>query len=640
MNRLLALTLALCLAGGSLQGASKQAKKKAKAKPAPVAAQAPEPDAAAVVELVDGKVSFSMGSGKWAKVTLGMSLHKLDRLKTGGNGKVKLSTPEGASVALGPNTEISLSSLSSPSQPRTALQLVSGFLRALIDKKLEKRSFEVFRNNGVAAVKGTDLVCSAQGDALQVQVLSSAHSGVSLGGWDGSSTLIRPGEYGVLGPGGAVNSAPLTQAQLNQANTAFAGLIPPQLKLITPPASPPPVTPKLSAAAMTAAVQKTVQAAYGSTMSDAAKASLVTSLLSSGAGPVLIEHLLTDASQGTAQTSAFLAVAQSQGANVDLSAIPTPVPVQTAPPSPAPGSAPAATPAPSAPSSGSAPPTPNQAAIMQEVQSNIADLKQEIATNANADQAALHNDMLAGNTWIDHNGYQAQVTQLVLRPDPNTVDKVISTIRTAGPDAGTSMFSHSITFNQALPLDWTTIYSRNLNDPDNLALTGSPEYWKTFEQISFASPTGCKACLFDTYGPPQDVTNVVTNVTGWAQDDLRQYSVMGLNRGTQQFYATGQAASGDSITYSSVATADNAWTITYTNNTLGVQIFTAKVWLMSAAGIPELPLNFGNLGTNGNLNSFNILESGYIHEIQLTAPEFLGTDIDVLIPSDVFLEAF
>ncbi len=199
---------------------------------------------------------------------------------------------------------------------------------------------------------------------------------------------------------------------------------------------------------------------------------------------------------------------------------------------------------------------------------------------------------------------------------------------------GVSVFGHGVTYNKALPDDWTTVYKRDLNDPGNLMTAdGSPDYFKTQEYVSAAAPQAvCSVCLSHVYSSPE--------VSGgrWAQAQQDFYMVNGLGKGHQSFDAAGSLLLGsDTIGISTQKTADSAWKFNYFNLTTNELIFTAKVWLLDSTGSTFLPDDFGY--AIDHLGGFGPVPSSLAYELEFTAPGFGGKDVDVMVPPSSFEDA-
>lgn len=148
---------------------------------------------------------------------------------------------------------------------------------------------------------------------------------------------------------------------------------------------------------------------------------------------------------------------------------------------------------------------------LNQLRQDVNDSKKETRMRTDAqglsDESKARSDVFLGRNWIDRDGYVVQLSSKVLTPDPRTITKVEYTYRAEGPFAGNSIFSNRVSFNRALPTDWGLIYNRDLNDAANLG-GGSPEFWRTSQQVSFFSPggSGCQICFSKQYLSPQYIS--------------------------------------------------------------------------------------------------------------------------------------
>jgi hypothetical protein len=351
------------------------------------------------------------------------------------------------------------------------------------------------------------------------------------------------------------------------------------------------------------------------------------------------------------------AIAQDTGLDRKLLEGNGPEPGKTPPPSGGgSGTAPAPAPAPAPAQAGAG---SGNAALLQEIRDQLADLKQEQHLVAKEEQHLRAQDLYNGTAFIDRNGYQVQEATAILRPNADSVQEVTTSQRSAGPDAGTSVFAVQYTYNQALPLDWTGIVGRSLNDPANL-VNGAPNYYLTQEQLSLRSPTGCELCI-DKFETP------LTNAQG--QVINADPAPVALGNGlfgvpyTLAFTAGGVLLGGAEFSYSAAgvavanpvnnmdillttakAQADNSWLVTYYNsssNGVGLpvltELFTAQVWLLDPAGLVQ-PSSSISSDLSGGLGTLSLLSPGLMNEM-LVSPS-TGGSVDVLVPNAGFVGAF
>jgi hypothetical protein len=111
---------------------------------------------AATVLTLDGTATVEEDGADKA-LALGQVLGPGDTVKTGENSSLHLALADGSSVALGPNTEMTLKQLGPGGDgSQSVLQLLRGVLNAMVEKVTPGGKFEVESSNAVAAVKGTD----------------------------------------------------------------------------------------------------------------------------------------------------------------------------------------------------------------------------------------------------------------------------------------------------------------------------------------------------------------------------------------------------------------------------------------------------------------------------------------------------
>jgi ferric-dicitrate binding protein FerR (iron transport regulator) len=142
-----------------------------------LAAPAPADDAGQAVESVAATLIALEApaeletAGSFQALRLGQVLGPGDRVRTGEGGGLQLILADGSSVALGPNTELSLEALGPGGQgSNTVLRLFRGLLNAIVEKSGAEASFEIHSADAVAAVKGTDFEvrCSTEETVVTV----------------------------------------------------------------------------------------------------------------------------------------------------------------------------------------------------------------------------------------------------------------------------------------------------------------------------------------------------------------------------------------------------------------------------------------------------------------------------------------
>jgi len=111
---------------------------------------------AATVLTLDGQAELEDG-GAWSALALGQVLGPGDTVRTSENSSLHLALADGSSVALGPNTEMTLKALGPGGDgSQSVLQLLRGVLNAMVEKVTPGGKFEIESSNAVVAVKGTD----------------------------------------------------------------------------------------------------------------------------------------------------------------------------------------------------------------------------------------------------------------------------------------------------------------------------------------------------------------------------------------------------------------------------------------------------------------------------------------------------
>ena len=283
---------------------------------------------------------------------------------------------------------------------------------------------------------------------------------------------------------------------------------------------------------------------------------------------------------------------------------------------------------------------------MQDIKEQVQDLRQDLGVSKSLDAQTKSHDLYSGAAFIDRNGYRVQVASLILPNQPaNVVDKVITSKRSDGPDAGVSVFSDKYTYNQALPPDWTSVVGQPLNAPSNL-VNGSPTYYLQQQDVTLLSPAGCAACLSTVYTGPGGSAAPVQELNGsWAQSFTKYYTIAG-----QQLAQNSWAPNASGIGYTqtggnlmNVAAAlrpDGGWSFAYsylpTGATSYQPLFTANVWILDGNG-GTLP---GLLGSPSSLSGLTLLDSSTVSELELSSPLFNGGHVDVLLEEPDLTAAF
>lgn len=116
---------------------------------------------AATALTLEGQADFDDG-GAFKPLQLGQLLGPGDRVRTGENGALQLALADGSSLALGPNTELTLQDLGPGGEnSRTTIQLLRGLMNAIVEPLAPSGRFEILSDNAVVAVKGTDFEVQA-----------------------------------------------------------------------------------------------------------------------------------------------------------------------------------------------------------------------------------------------------------------------------------------------------------------------------------------------------------------------------------------------------------------------------------------------------------------------------------------------
>jgi hypothetical protein len=295
------------------------------------------------------------------------------------------------------------------------------------------------------------------------------------------------------------------------------------------------------------------------------------------------------------------------------------------------------------PGAGAPPPLPGSwqgpgpgSVIINEINDQIADLKGYQQYTGRQDQKTRSIDLYKGTAWVDRNGYQVVANSIVLRPNPETVDEIYTSSRTAGPDQGTSTFSLGYVFNQPLPFNWSGIVTMPLNAPNNI-VNGAPNYYLVQKSETLLSPSGCVLCMTTTESAPVP-TGAGPNSFG--QSSVVSYAVGQTQLGSFAYDYLGNAVAGQPSTLQVTTQSEgaNSWLFDYNKDTDGIitQMFQVQVWVMDTAGAPQ-SASLSN-GVQG-LGALTLMSPGSIDELLVT-PSVGGGSIDLLMPSSVYVEAF
>jgi hypothetical protein len=176
---------------------------------------------AAVVEAVIGKARADQGHG-YKAMKLGEALSPGASIKTGANGRVALTLPDGSTARVASNTELTLKD--ETVRKGIFTRLVLGTVRFLVMKQDKDHSFETELPNAVAAVKGTDPEYHTDGTVSTAAVFSSGNPvALLLTDAAGHEQALKAGEK-LSFDGSSFKVEPLTDADTQDSDKRYKGL--------------------------------------------------------------------------------------------------------------------------------------------------------------------------------------------------------------------------------------------------------------------------------------------------------------------------------------------------------------------------------------------------------------------------------
>ena len=167
----------------------------------------------AIVEAVQYPAWLDRG-GYSVPLTPGTTLRAQDRLRTGGNARVRLRLGEGSAVKLGENAQFTIEKVEDRSVFRAALSVLTGAFRFTTDAlaKRRGRDIAIHVRNVSAGIRGTDLWGKSTGERDLVCLLEGRVSVGSAGHPD--VTLDQPGAFYVKPRDGEPKVSSVDQKQI------------------------------------------------------------------------------------------------------------------------------------------------------------------------------------------------------------------------------------------------------------------------------------------------------------------------------------------------------------------------------------------------------------------------------------------
>lgn len=134
---------------------------------------------AATVLTLEGSASIAEDDA-WSPLELGQVVGPGDRVRTAEDSSLQLALADGSSVALGPNSELSLKELGAGGEGSVSIiQMLRGAVNFMVEHVTGSGRFEVETSNAVVAVKGTDFEVASYSGADTV--VTVAEGTVELG---------------------------------------------------------------------------------------------------------------------------------------------------------------------------------------------------------------------------------------------------------------------------------------------------------------------------------------------------------------------------------------------------------------------------------------------------------------------------
>jgi hypothetical protein len=224
--------------------------------------------------------------------------------------------------------------------------------------------------------------------------------------------------------------------------------------------------------------------------------------------------------------------------------------------------------------------------LAQQVQSATSDLQQSVTVSGVQEAIDRVADAFVGNVFTDRHGYRVQVSRYVIRPDDKTVDKVSVSNTTDGPMPGQSTLETYVTYNQALPYDWTQVTKVGLNATAIDPVTGLPSYYLVKAGMLATNPVGDDVCQCKSYDPVDGGTLPVLTGGVWGQGYREEYRVNHQMLGYEVVGTTGLHVTGNNIQVVMGSTSDGlgGWQADFYNLDAAVLMFSERVYLTSADG--------------------------------------------------------
>ncbi len=148
--------------------------------------------------------------------SMGTAIQLGDIIKTGADARLRLRFVDGSILTLGENTKFSIDlfAVDATNKSRTVvLTVLEGIVNAAAAKSGESKfDYQIKTANGYSAVRGTKWIVAFQKTVMSVYVLN----GTVEMGIDGGKppVLLNTGQWGSIGPGGAVSPAQPTTPEI------------------------------------------------------------------------------------------------------------------------------------------------------------------------------------------------------------------------------------------------------------------------------------------------------------------------------------------------------------------------------------------------------------------------------------------
>jgi hypothetical protein len=144
------------------------------------------------IEALSGAVYFKgKRAESWGVALLGAPVAEGDSIKTGSDGRARISFPDGSIVAVGNESTLTVEEFRVSGRSRRAVYALSGGkLRAIVGAFSGASDIRVRTPTAVAGVKGTDFMVMNEG---QANVVFGEEGLVTFGGSPGASVELTPG---------------------------------------------------------------------------------------------------------------------------------------------------------------------------------------------------------------------------------------------------------------------------------------------------------------------------------------------------------------------------------------------------------------------------------------------------------------